>query len=119
MAETYSVNAVFSIRDQLSGQLKSISDKMSEVAEKPKRISAGLGTILKGAGVFAVVNRSIALMSTNIGGAVSRFDKLNNFPKVMKSMGASTADSTKAMKKMSNAIDGLPTSLDDITMTAQ
>ncbi|WP_349535156.1 tape measure protein [Leuconostoc citreum] len=119
MAESYSVSAVFSLKDNLSNRLKSISDNMAQVAEKPKRISAGLGTILKGAGVFSIVNKGVSLLTSNIGGAVSRFDKLNNFPKVMSAMGASTQDSTAAMKKMSNAIDGLPTSLDDIASTAQ
>lgn len=119
MADSYSVSAVFSLKDNLSNRLKSISDNMSQVAEKPKKISAGLGTILKGAGVFAVVNKGMSLMTSNISGAVSRFDKLNNFPKVMSAMGASTQDSTAAMKKMSDAIDGLPTSLDDIAGTAQ
>lgn len=119
MADSYSVNAVFGLKDGLSSKLRTIKGNMEEVAQKPKKISMGLGSILKSAGVFSIVNKGFSLMSDNIGGAVQRFDKLNNFPKVMKAMGASTDDSKKALDKMSDAIDGLPTSLDEIASTAQ
>ena len=55
----------------------------------------------------------------NVEGAVSRFDILRNFPKIMKNMDVPISDSTKAINELSDGIDGLPTSLDSIVKTTQ
>ncbi|MGY3717071.1 tape measure protein [Sutcliffiella cohnii] len=51
--------------------------------------------------------------------AISRFDTLNKFPKVLQSLGVSAEDSERAMSRLSDGIDGLPTKLDEISSTAQ
>src|SRR5690625_7259863 len=51
--------------------------------------------------------------------AISRFDTLNQFPKVMDAMGVSAEESEQAMSNLSDGIEGLPTTLDDITGSAQ
>lgn len=51
--------------------------------------------------------------------AISRFDTLNQFPKVMQDVGFSAEESERAVSRLSDGIDGLPTKLDDVTSTAQ
>ena len=51
--------------------------------------------------------------------AIKRFDTLNQFPKVLQALGVSAEDSERAMAKLSDGIDGLPTKLDEIASTAQ
>src|SRR5690625_2945319 len=51
--------------------------------------------------------------------AISRFDTLNKFPKVLQALGVSAEDSERAMERLSDGIDGLPTKLDEIASTAQ
>lgn len=59
------------------------------------------------------------VVSSSMSSAISRVDTLNQFPKVMQQMGFSAAESESAISKLSQGIDGLPTSLDSITSSAQ
>src|SRR5699024_11469781 len=53
------------------------------------------------------------------GDAITRFDTLNQFPKVLEALGVSAEDAEKSVDNLSEGIDGLPTKLDDIASTAQ
>lgn len=72
-----------------------------------------------GMGVYKLAAKAAAAVSDQFAGAVSRFDTLNNFPKVMESMGASSNQAHQAIKTLSNGIQGLPTSLDEVATTTQ
>lgn len=80
--------------------------------------SALKGTAI-GMGVYNLAAKAAAAVSDQFAGAVSRFDTLNNFPKVMESMGASSTQANQAIKTLSNGIQGLPTSLDEVATTTQ
>lgn len=80
--------------------------------------SALKGTAV-GMGVYNLATKAAAAVSDQFAGAVSRFDTLNNFPKVMESMGASSKQAHQAIKTLSNGIQGLPTSLDEVATTTQ
>ncbi|AVO22573.1 phage tail protein [Aeribacillus composti] len=75
--------------------------------------------MLKAIAGSAVVIGAFNAIRNSIGGAISRFDTLNNFPRVMELMGFSAEESEKAIKKLADGIDGLPTALDEVTGTAQ
>lgn len=72
-----------------------------------------------GMGVYNLAAKAAAAVSDQFAGAVSRFDTLNNFPKVMESMGASSRQAHQAIKTLSKGIQGLPTSLDEVATTTQ
>lgn len=72
-----------------------------------------------GMGVYNLATKAAAAVSDQFTGAVSRFDTLNNFPKVMESMGASSTQAKQAIKTLSDGIQGLPTSLDEVATTTQ
>lgn len=80
--------------------------------------SALKGTAI-GMGVYQLAAKAAAAVSDQFAGAVSRFDTLNNFPKVMESMGASSKQAHQTIKTLSNGIQGLPTSLDEVATTTQ
>lgn len=80
--------------------------------------SALKGTAI-GMGVYNLAAKAAAAVSDQFAGAVSRFDTLNNFPKVMESMGASSKQAHQAIKTLSDGIQGLPTSLDEVATTTQ
>ncbi|WP_270367753.1 tape measure protein [Limosilactobacillus fermentum] len=80
--------------------------------------SALKGTAI-GMGIYNLAAKAAAAVSDQFAGAVSRFDTLNNFPKVMESMGASSTQANQAIKTLSNGIQGLPTSLDEVATTTQ
>jgi len=59
------------------------------------------------------------LIGSQMDEAVSRLDALNNFPKVMSNLGISNEDAQASMKRLSDALIGLPTTLDSATMSVQ
>lgn len=58
------------------------------------------------------ISKGFSLITSNLDSAISRFDTMQNFPKVMKSLGISTKDADASIKKMSDKLSGLPTTLD-------
>lgn len=119
MADSYSINATFSLKDMFSGPLDKVKRGLQETSEQPKKLTASLMDIAKGAGAFAVISKGLDVVKDSIGSAVGRFDTLNQYPKVMKQMGYSTTDTNGAVSILKSSIDGLPTTLDEITKSAQ
>lgn len=78
-----------------------------------------LGDIVKGLGVFKIIEKGLELVTSSIDKAVSRYDTLNRFPKIMAQMGFSAEDTGASIKKLSDGIQGLPTSLDQIVGSTQ
>ncbi|MDG6115432.1 tape measure protein [Lactococcus formosensis] len=70
-------------------------------------------------GLVKIASAAFDVLKSSVGDAVSRFDTMQKFPKVMKALGFSAADSDKSIKKLSNGIDGLPTKLDDVVASTQ
>lgn len=58
-------------------------------------------------------------ISSHVGSAVSRFDTLNNYPKVMQSLGYSAKESEASIGLMSERLSSLPTRLDDMAASVQ
>ena len=72
-----------------------------------------------GATVAQVAQRAFDAISNSIGAAVQRVDTMNNFPKVMSSLGYSADDAEVAIGRMADAVQGLPTSLDGLASMTQ
>lgn len=119
MADSYSINATFSLKDMFSGPLDKVKRGLQETSEQPKKLTASLMDIAKGAGAFTVISKGLDVVKDSVSSAVGRFDTLNAYPKVMKQMGYSTQDTQESIQLLKKGIDGLPTSLQDITKSAQ
>lgn len=78
-----------------------------------------LSSVIKGLGVFKIIEKGFQAITASIDGAVSRYDTLNRFPKIMQQMGFSADETDESMRKLSDGVQGLPTALDDITGAAQ
>ena len=66
-----------------------------------------------------LASRGFDAIANSMGNAVARADTMRNFPKVMKNLGYSAGDANDSIKRMSNAIDGMPTSLPALTSMVQ
>ena len=64
---------------------------------------------------MGAVSKAVNTMSNHIGDAVSRYDQLNNFPKVRSNRGIESKASSAALKALDKGITGLPTTLDAAT----
>ncbi len=65
------------------------------------------------------IHKGIDMISSSIDGAVKRVDTLNNFPKTMGNVGISADKARNAIKKATDGIKGLPTSLDSAAQSIQ
>lgn len=117
MAESVRLTAILSAKD-----------KMTPIMERAKSAAGGFGSRLKSmVGVGAAmqigmkgVSMAMNAVSSSMGAAVSRVDTLNQFPKLMDQMGlASEKTANKVKGNLVEAIDGLPTSLDEIVASTK
>ena len=116
MAESYSVEAILSVKDKMSSAFGKAEKTASSFGGKLK---SALGTgMAMGAGM-KIIGAATNAMSRSLDGAISRYDTIQNFPKVMKNLGYSAKDAHKAINKISDSLDGLPTSTDAIVSSAQ
>ena len=98
---------------------KSAEQGLKGVGKEAGKASTGIKKIAKALGLVAIGTAAFRTLRASMDSAIARFDTLNNFPKVMQSLGVSAEESEKAIQKLSDGIEGLPTTLDDIASTAQ
>jgi len=84
-----------------------------------KGVAASIGKIAAGIGVFELARKAVNMVTSSLDGAIDRYDTLNNFPRIMQQLGFDAATSDKAIKRLSDGIQGLPTRLDEIAKSAQ
>lgn len=78
-----------------------------------------LGDIVKGLSIFKVMEKGFQLITDSMDRAVSRYDTMTKFPKVLQNMGFGAEEASAATQKLSDSVQGLPTALDDIVANAQ
>ena len=66
-----------------------------------------------------VASTAMDAVSNSLGNAASRVDTLNNYPKVMESLGVETDDAAKSIQTMSDGLSNVPTKLDDMAATTE
>lgn len=70
------------------------------------------GAITLGNVAAKVISKTFSELSSNMDGAIKRFDTLQNFPKVMKNFGVTSEEASESVNRISDTIQGLPTSLE-------
>lgn len=117
----------------VSGSLEDMSGKAGEAANSAKKVkdeadgvgqttvkaSIGIKELATSLGLVAIASAAFNTLKSSMDTAISRFDTLNTFPKVLQALGVSAEESEQAMTKLSDGIDGLPTTLNDIAANAQ
>lgn len=96
-----------------------VSSSNSQTEASSHRLTGGFKDIASALGLVAVASKAFDVLKDSIGGAVERFDTLNKFPVVMQALGYSTRDTAKATSTLKKGVDGLPTTLQDVTSVAQ
>lgn len=118
--ESYSVEAILSAVDKnFSSTMKNADSSMNSLDSSTQKTNTSILDIAKGIGVFKLIDNAIGLVTSSLGGAIDRFDTLNKYPVVMQALGYSAEEVDKSMNKLTDGIDGLPTSLDEIVSSAQ
>lgn len=105
--------------EEASNHISLLGRTQQQAESKSTSFASALKGTAIGMGIYQVAAKAASAVSEQFAGAVSRFDTLNNFPKVMESMGASSKQAHQAIKTLSDGIQGLPTSLDEVATTTQ
>lgn len=119
-------HAYVQIVPSMSGVGRAIQDAFGSAGDKggaqagknfTSGFSAKIGAV---AGVTAsVFNKVAGVVASSLNSAIGRADQMNNFPKVMKNLGYSSEDAAASIKKISAALDGLPTTSSAMTGMVQ
>ena len=89
------------------------------IGKSGERAGLGIGKMVTALGLVKVASAALDTVNSSMDSAISRFDTMQKFPKVMDALGFSSEDSSKSIKKLSDGIDGLPTKLDDVVASTQ
>lgn len=114
---THTIEAILTARDQ---NMSSTFDKVSGKADSfGSKLKSGLGF-----GTWMAIGQKAVgsisnLISSSMDGAIKRFDTLNNFPKVMQSLGFGADEAKASVKKLGDSIGHLPTTLDAVASQTQ
>lgn len=76
-------------------------------------------SIVAGVGITKAIGATMNVLSSSFDGAINRFDTMQSYPKVMKSLGFSIERSQKSVAKLNQSVQGLPTSLADVVTTSK
>lgn len=127
MAQEMSIEAILSAVDQnftktmeaAVNSLEKVVGQSNQTASATTSATSSVKNLATSLGLVAVAGKAFSVVKDSIGGAIDRFDTLNKYPVVMDALGYSARDVAKSSKLMQKGIDGLPTSLQDITSVAQ
>lgn len=90
---------------------------------KTKTVNASIGSIAKGVlaatGITKAFSAAWDMVRSSMDGAISRYDTMNNFPKVMSNLGIAADDAQASLDLMSDKLMGLPTTLDEGALAVQ
>jgi tape measure domain-containing protein len=118
--ESYSVEAVLSAVDKnFTSTMNKADSSMRALNKNSQNTNTSILDIAKGVGVFKLIDSAVGLVRNSLDGAINRFDTLKNYPKVMAQMGFSTNDVAKSTELLKKGVDGLPTSLQELTKSSQ
>lgn len=92
--------------------LNSLKNSTQNVGTKIKNIVVALG-------IDKIISAMMNTIKNSVNDAVLRIDTLNNYPKVMKNLGISSEESEASIKKLSEKLTGLPTTLDSASLAVQ
>ena len=114
---TNEVKAILTAEDRGFTSTIQNAQNVTETFGQKIKNGIGFGVLMRaGQRAFDAIGNAI---STNLDGATKRFDTINNFPRVMESLGYSAKQADASMKTLGNSIDHLPTTLDKVASQTQ
>ena len=106
-----------------NGKLKASQKQVEAQIESTGKSSGGkfggAWAVAAGNLITSGIKKIGSVISSSLGSAIARTDTLNNYPKVMESLGYSSEQSAKSVNQISDALDGLPSTLDGVISDTQ
>ena len=99
--------------------LKELPQQFKKPADEADKGKSKVKDFFLAFGAVRIAEKAIGTLTSALDGAIKRFDTLNSYPRVLKLMGYDTKQVAKSTKQLSDGIDGLPTSLDEVVSTSK
>mgnify|MGYP001182210586 FL=1 len=96
-----------------------VNRRLSAIVSSGRRAATSIRNMVTALGLTAAAAKAINMVSNALDGAISRYDTLKGFPAVMEQIGFSSDEAQKAIQRLSDGVQGLPTTLDSVAKTAQ
>lgn len=113
MAESFSVEAILTATD------KNMTSTMNKAIGACQSFGDRVKSIVAGVGITKAIGATMNVLSSSFDGAINRFDTMQSYPKVIKSLGFSIEQSQKSVAKLNQSVQGLPTNLADVVTTSK
>ena len=111
--------------DTFKSELKSVQKELdnlnktsSSVSKKMSSSFVALGSAV-GNVVGNIITSAFRALASEMDDAITRLDTLNNFTKVMSNLGISSTEAENSINVLSDKLQGLPTTLDDVALSVQ
>lgn len=117
---SYNVKAVLSAEDRgYTAAMRAAAAAAEDVEERTEKATSQAKAFAIGGVAAKAVAAAFGAVKSAVGSAISRLDTLNNYPKVMQSLGFSAEQAASSQDKLVAGIEGLPTTLDGIVGNTQ
>lgn len=94
-------------------------EQLAAAVDKTAESASRLSDIVKGGGVFKLIEKGVSAVISSLDSAIDRYDTMNRFPMMMEQMGYGADSAQAAVQRLSDGIQGIPTTLDSVVSTAQ
>lgn len=102
---------------------KELNNTQNKVNEFAQKATTSTSSITKGFLTATIITKAlgtaIRVVTSNLGDAVTRLDTLNNYTNVMSNLGINADDAQASIDRLSDKLQGLPTTLDDASLAVQ
>ena len=113
----HTIEAILTAKDQ--GFSSTMDKAVGKTESFGQKLKSGLGFGTWMAIGQKAVGAVFGLINSSVDGAVKRFDTLNNYPKVMQSLGFGAKEAEASIKALGDGITYLPTTLDRVASQTQ
>jgi len=103
----------------VKAELAKTSSQFKEAGTKSGSTFGNAMTVAMGSLISKGISKVISSIYNNLDSAINRVDVINNFPKVMESLGFSTDEAASSIKTISSRLDGLPSTLNGVVADVQ
>lgn len=94
-------------------------EQLPAAVDKTAESSSRLSDIVKGGGALKIIQKGVDAVTASLDSAINRYDTMNRFPMMMEQLGYGADSAQEAVQRLSEGIQGIPTTLDSVVSTAQ
>ena len=107
------------VSSSLKKEMAGVSDQIENTGKVSGQRFGNMWSIAAGNLISTGISKVASVITNNLGGAISRTDTINKFPKVMQNWGFSANEAQDAINDLSKYLDGLPTTMDSSVSAIQ